>query len=339
MTGQSTVTMSATPSSTRKATGATPQAPAASWVSRVSKWPPAYLVFALLLAALWITRPQLMNLNVMGTFIRQVAPLGLVVLGQLLVMNARSIDLSCGGVILIVNYALSSAMIPDDAPITMVTVALGIGLAVGLFNGLMIGKRRVSAVIVTLAVSIVLAGVVEYLADGKPPGNVPQVLRDVYELRPLGIPSPIVFWAVLSVVISIVLSRLVFGRWVSSIGENPVGAHFSGVPVQRSVVVAHVLAGLMAAVGGLVQTASIAVGSIRFGPELVLNSVAATILGGVIFGRGTGGVLGPFFGVLCFALLFVLMTTLGVREPGKLVAQGLIILLAAIVYGVRSREV
>jgi ribose transport system permease protein len=246
--------------------------------------------------------------------------------------------LSCGGVILIVNYALSSAMIPDDAPFTMVAVALGIGLAVGLFNGLMIGKRRVSAVIVTLAVSIVLSGIVEYLADGKPPGNVPQVLRDVYELRPLGIPSPIIFWAGLSVVVSFLLSRLVFGRWVSSIGENPVAAHFSGVPVQRSVVVAHVLAGLMAAVGGLVQTASIAVGSIRFGPELVLNSVAATILGGVIFGRGTGGVLGPFFGVLCFALLFVLMTTLGVQEPGKLVAQGLIILLAAIVYGVRSRQ-
>ena len=68
------------------------------------------------------------------------------------------------------------------------------------------------------------------------------------------------------------------------------------------------IAGVMAAVAGLVQTASIAVGSVRFGPELVMNSIAATILGGVIFGKGSGGVLGPFVGVLCFSLLFVLMT-------------------------------
>lgn len=306
-------------------------------VQRVSRWPAAYLVFAVLLITLWATRPHLMNPAIMGTFIRQAVPLGIVVLGQLLVMNARSIDLSCGGVILLVNYLLSSGAFDDANPVAMVGMALACGLAVGLFNGLMIGKRRVSAVIVTLAVSIVLVGVVEYLANGKPPGNVPQVLRDVYELRPAGVPLPILFWAALSLGLSVVLSRLVFGRWVASVGENPVAAHFAGVPVQRTVVMAHALAGLMAGVAGLVQTASLAVGSVRFGPELVLNSVAATLLGGVIFGKGSGGVLGPFFGVLCFVLLFVLMTTLGISEPGKLVAQGLIILLAAIVYGLRTR--
>lgn len=304
---------------------------------QVSRWPPAYLVFAALLLALWATRPHLLQLGIMGTFIRQAAPLGIVVLGQLLVMNARSIDLSCGGVILLVNYLLSSGRLDDASPATMVGVALATGLAVGLFNGLMVGRRRVSAVIVTLAVGIVLVGLVEYLANGKPPGNVPQVLRDVYELRPAGVPLPILFWAALSLGLSVVLSRLVFGRWVASVGENPVAAHFAGVPVQRTVVMAHALAGLMAGVAGLVQTASLAVGSVRFGPELVLNSVAATLLGGVIFGKGSGGVLGPFFGVLCFVLLFVLMTTLGISEPGKLVAQGLIILLAAIVYGLRTR--
>jgi len=86
-----------------------------------------------------------------------------------------------------------------------------------------------------------------------------------------------------------------------------------------------------------VQTSSIAVGSVRFGPELVMNSIAATILGGVVFGR-PAEVWGPFVGVLCFALLFVVMTTIGVQEPGKLIVQGLIILLAAIFYGLRSKS-
>ena len=66
--------------------------------------------------------------------------------------------------------------------------------------------------------------------------------------------------------------------------------------------------------------------------------MAATILGGVVFGRGEGGVWGPVFGVLSFALLFVVMTTFGIQDPGKLVAQGVIILLAAIFYGLRTSK-
>lgn len=304
-------------------------------MQRLTRIPPAYFVFLLLVLVLWAARPQLFNLNVMGVFIRQVAPLGIVVLGQLLVMNVRSIDLSAGGIILLVNYYISSGMFGNAGALWLVVVSLATGLAFGLFNGLMVGKRRASAVIVTLAVNMILIGIVQYLANGKPPGNVPKIFNDIYNTKLLAIPTPIVFWAVLSALTAFLLSRFVFGRFVASIGENPTAAHFSGVPVERTVIVAHTLSGLMAALAGLVQTASIAVGSVRFGTDLAVNAVAATILGGVIFGRGDGGVWGPFFGVLSFALLFVVMTTFGVQEPGKLVAQGLIILLAAIFYGLR----
>lgn len=301
----------------------------------LSRIPPSYVVFAVLLAALWLLKPALMNPNILATFARQVAPLGIVVLGQLLVMSTRSIDLSAGGVILLVNYLVSSGLFGGWNPFALVALCLAVGLLVGTANGLLVGKRRASAVIVTLAVGIVLVGFVQYLANGRPPGNVPMAFRDVYNARLAGIPAPLLFWFALTLAMSLVLARTVFGRFVASIGSNPVAAHFSGVPVERTVVAAHVAAGFLAAVAGLVQTASIAVGSVRFGPELVMNSIAATILGGVIFGRGAG-VWGPFVGVLCFALLFVVLTTLGVQEAGKLVVQGLIILLAAIFYGVRA---
>ena len=110
---------------------------------------------------------------------------------------------------------------------------------------------------------------------------------------------------------SVALSKSVFGRFIASIGSNPVSAHFFGVPVERTVVIAHTIAGVMSALAAVVQTASLAVG-IRFGPEIVMNSIAATILGGVIFGRGAR-VWGPFFGVLSFAMLFVVLTTAGVQ--------------------------
>lgn len=307
-------------------------------VRRLGRIAPSYYVFAALLLILWIARPNMLNVNVMGIFIRQVAPLGILVLGQLLVMRVKSIDLSSGGVILLVNYCISSGLFPGASLTFFVVLAIVIGLAIGLFNGLMIGLRRVSAVVVTLALSIVLVGLVQYLSSGKPPGDVPAIFAEIYNTRLLGLPSPVLFWIVLTAAMSLFLAHSVFGRYVASVGENMEAAHFSGVPVERTVILAHVLAGLMAAIAALVQTASIAVGSVRIGLDLPILAVAATILGGVAFGRGEGGVWGPFFGVLCFAFLFVVLTMFGIDESGKLVAQGLIILLAAIFFGLRSAK-
>jgi ribose transport system permease protein len=305
---------------------------------RLTRVPPAYFVFLALFLVIWATRPQMVNVNVLSIFIRQVAPLGILVLGQLLVMRVRSIDLSGAGVILLVNYVISSGMFRGAPVWEFALISVVVGLAVGLFNGLMVGKRKSSAVIVTLAVNIILIGIVQFLASGKPPGDVPKVFAELYNSRLFTIPTPIVVWVVLAAIMALFLSRSVYGRYVDAVGENPRAAHFSGVPTERVVIVAHTIAGLMAALAALVQTSSIAVGSIRFGLDFPLNAVAATILGGVIFGRGEGGVLGPLFGVLSFALLFVVMTIFGIQEPGKLMAQGAIIMLAAIFYGLRASK-
>ncbi len=300
--------------------------------------PPAYFVFAALLATLWLTKPQLMNLNVMGIFIRQVAPLGILVLGQLLVMRVRSIDLSGAGVLLLVNYLIASGLL-GGVPLPLVLLlSLGIGCLVGLFNGYLVAKRRVSAVIATLAVTVIITGFVQFLASGKPPGNMPAVMNDIYKMKWGPVPLPVVLWVTLTAAMAIFLSRFVYGRFVMAVGENPTASHFSGVPVERTVLVAHVLAGLFAGIAAIVQSSSVAVGSLRLGLEMPIDAVAATILGGVVFGRGDGGVWGPFFGVMCFALLFVVMTSFGVPEPGKQIARGLIILLAAIFYGLNTRK-
>lgn len=307
-------------------------------LKRALNLPPAYFVFAVLLATLWVTKPQLMNLNVLGIFIRQVAPLGILVLGQLLVMRVRSIDLSGAGVLLLVNYMIASGLL-SGVPLPLVLLlSLGIGCLVGLFNGYLVAKRKVSAVIATLAVTVIIAGFVQFLASGKPPGNMPEVMNSAYKLKWGPLPFPVLLWLILTGLMAVFLSRFVFGRFIMSVGENPTASHFAGVPVERTVLIAHVIAGFFAGMAALVQSASVAVGSLRLGLEMPIDAVAATILGGVIFGRGDGGVWGPFFGVLCFALLFVVMTSFGVPEPGKQIARGLIILLAAIFYGLNTKN-
>ena len=303
---------------------------------RLSRIPPAYFVFAGLLLLLWIARPHMLNVNIMGIFIRQVVPLGILVLGQLLVIRVNSIDLSGAGVVILVNYLVSSNVFPHSSFSVYFVVALLCGVTIGLINGYMVGIRRVSAVIATLAMNIIVIGIVEFLASGKPPGAVPKFLNDIYNTKLWSIPTPIIFWLILTIAMWLFLTRFVFGRSVMSVGANPTAARFSGVPVEKTVIIAHTLAGLMAGIAAIVQTSSLVMGSVRIGLDLPILAVAATILGGVVFGKGEGGVWGPFFGVLSFALLFVVMTTFNIDEPGKLIAQGLIILLAAIFYGVKT---
>jgi len=305
---------------------------------RIARTPPSYFVFAVLLLTLWMTRPQLMNPDVLGIFVRQVAPLGILVLGQLLVMRVRSIDLSGAGVLLVINYMIASGFLGNQSPAVVVILALAFGAAVGLFNGYLVARRRVSAVIATLAVTVILTGFVQFLASGKPPGNMPGYMNDLYNTKIGFLPTPVLFWLVLAIGLSIFLSRFVFGRYVGAVGENPVAAQFAGVPVERTVLLCHVLSGLFASIAALVQSSSVAVGSLRLGLEMPIDAVAATILGGVVFGRGDGGVWGPFFGVLCFAFLFVVLTSFGVQEPGKLIVRGLIILLAAMLYGLSTQR-
>lgn len=302
-------------------------------VWRIARFPPSYFVFAALLITLWLTKPQLINANVLGIFVRQVAPLGILVLGQLLVMRVRSIDLSGAGILLVINYVIASGFLGAQPPVVVVALSLAFGAAVGLFNGYLVARRRVSAVIATLAVTVILTGFVQFLASGKPPGNMPDYMNDLYNTKIGVLPSPVLFWFLLAIALSIFLSRFVFGRFVGAVGENPVAAQFAGVPVERTVILCHVLSGFFAGLAALVQSSSVAVGSLRLGLEMPIDAVAATILGGVVFGRGDGGVWGPFFGVLCFAFLFVVLTSFGVEEPGKLIVRGLIILLAAVFYG------
>lgn len=300
--------------------------------------PPSVFLFLALVITIAIHRPNQLEIGVLGILLRNIVPLGIVALGQLLVMRVRSIDLSGAGVVLLINYYFASGWFADVPLAVVCAIAITTGLAVGLINGLFVAIGRVSAVLVTLATNTILLGTVQWLASGTTPGAIPESMGLFYRTQIALIPMPIVTWVIMTVLMSIFLSRFVYGRYVSAVGENPVAARLAGIPVERTVIIAHVLCGLMAAIAAIVQTASVSVGSLRIGLELPLDAVAATILGGVIFGKGRGGAWGPFFGVLSYALLFVVLRNFEVPDPGRLLARGLIILSAVVVFGLRSRS-
>lgn len=316
--------------------------PAGTWAWRVQQaaslllaLPPAYLGTAVLLASAAALRPNLLSPFLLLLILRQAAPLGFAAIGQSLVMRCRSLDLSSGGVIAVVSYLLTSGAMPLPWPMA-VPLCLLFGALVGAFNGFLIVRVRASAVIVTLAVSMILSGTVIALSQFHAPGDAPDILRAMGRARVAGVPLVPLLWIATLVPVALWLRRSAFGRVLDAVGASPRAAGLSGLPHLRVVFVAHVVSGVMSVLSGLMLLGFVGVGNVKLGADLALNALAASILGGINFGNGKGGLLGPAVAAFMLVFLFNFLTSLGVGEPGKLMLQGAIIGAAALAYCLRN---
>jgi ribose transport system permease protein len=217
-------------------------------------------------------------------------------------------------------------------------LCVALGLVVGVVNGVLIVQTRASSMIVTLAVSMILTGIVVALSQFRAPGDAPEFLRRA------GAPARI--WAACR-------CRCCCGwvRWcrrcccsatapcsdaaLDAVGSNPQAAALSGLPHLRVVFAGHVASALVSVLCGFILVGFVGKGSITLGQDLALNSLAAAILGGVNFGSGRGGMAGPAVAAFMLTFLFNFLTSLGLGEPGRLMLQGAIIAAAALVYSRR----
>jgi ribose transport system permease protein len=299
--------------------------------------PVAYTGTAILLTCAAFARPALLSPLLLFLLVRQAAPLGIAVIGQSLCMRVLSLDLSFGGVAMAVSYILTSGTLPYPEPV-LVAICLVFGFAVGAVNAFFITRLRASSVIVTLAMALIMGGIVIAFSQYRAPGDSPPMLRYIGQARIGIVPiAPFVWFAIL-IPMAIFLRVSVFGRYVDAIGANPRAAWVSGIPYVRVVFAVHILSSLLAVFSAFLLVGFVGFGSIDIGNDLALNSLAAVILGGVTFGSGKGGVLGPAVAAFMLAFSFNLLTSFGLGEPGKLMLQGVIIALAAIAYSSRDRR-
>ena len=185
--------------------------------------------------------------------------------------------------------------------------------------------------------SIILVGVVVAMSNYSQPGEVPQILRTFGSEDIFGFPiSPLVLFA-FALPTALALRFTVFGRYLTAVGANPQAAALSGIPYLRVVFIAHVISALWATAGGLLLAGFVGMGSTTLGQDLVLNSIAAVILGGINFGGGSGGTLGPLVGAFMLTFLFNFLNSFGMGEPAKYMMQGAVIAIAALIYAISKR--
>jgi len=229
------------------------------------------------------------------------ATIGVIAIGQLLVILTAGIDLSVGSV------AALSGVVGCLAMKSGVPMPLGVlaGCAVGMFcgsiNGTLVAKGKIPPFIVTLGMMMVARGLALLLSGGMSITGLPASLSWLSETKDWRI--PVVIALVLCFICTIMLRYTRFGRSLYAIGGNKQAARLSGIPVDRVLILAYTLCGLLAGFGGMMLAAKTSIGSPTAAEMYELDTIAACVIGGASLMGGEGGAIASIAGAL---IMFVL---------------------------------
>lgn len=273
----------------------------------------------------------------LANVLEQSAALGFVSLGQTLVILTGGIDLSVGGVASLVAVLLAGLVQGQDQLLwPTVAALLALGAAIGLLNGLGMIYLRVNPLIVTLGMASVLQGAA-LLYRRQPGGSVPAYFQDFAYDRVLGVPDSALLLFAMFALAFLFLGYTRFGRNIYAVGDDPLAARLSGLPVTRALLAVYAVSGLCAAVTGIYLVSRTGVGDPRAGLGLDLASITPVVVGGTLLAGGRGGVVGSLLGVFLITLLNNLLNFLDVSSYYQWIVQGLIIIAAVSASAGRKR--
>lgn len=296
----------------------------------------AWVAVAIAIVVGFLIDPDLVAPPQLAVIARQAAPLGLLAVGQTVVILARGFDLSMGGVVALVTVLAANLFGGAGEPLLVVPICLAVGALVGAVNGVGVVLGHVSPLIMTLGMAFILSGAALVFTGGAPTGEVPDAIQAISAGRLLGVSLSVWVWLLVALATIAVLRGTKAGRFVYAFGSSPEVTRLSAVPVRRVELLAYVVAGLCAAGGGLLLAGFVGSGSLGAGQDLLLQSVAAVIIGGTTFAGGKGGVSGSVAGAFFLTLVSAILTGMGVARYGNLITQGLVIAGAAALFRRRA---
>lgn len=270
----------------------------------------------------------------------QNALIAIVACGMTLPLVVGEFDLSVGYQASFAGVLAVGLMSHQGLPMPVaIVLAVGLGLAVGVVNGLLVTQLGVNALIATLGTGTVIVGL-NYAYTGGVPITLPASQGHFLDLalgKVAGIPNPIVFMALAVGGLWLLLNRTVLGQQMQAVGGNHEAAHLSGVRVQRVRVWAFVIAGLMAAVAGVLLSSRVGSGQLTAGDAYLLNSFAAVFLGSAALRDGEFHILGTLIGVLTVGFGFNGLAILGAPTFFQYIFSGGLLIVAVALSTVARR--
>jgi len=247
------------------------------------------------------------------------------------VILTGGIDLSVGSVAALAGVVAAMIAAGGGGTVALgVAAALGIGLAVGLFNGVMVAQFRVPPFVTTLAMLTICRGLAFIVTGGRSIGNLPAGFGFLGRERLLGVPVPVLLMLLVFAAGWFVLKRMTFGRYVYAVGGNREAAFLAGVRIKRVTLLVYVLNGLLVGLAGVVLASRLGAGVPNAGLQYELDVIAAVVVGGTSLLGGRGSVVGTFWGAVFIGILNNGLNLAGIDPYMQKIALGVVILLAVL---------
>lgn len=291
---------------------------------------PALVFLALVVAVLWLYKPNFGSPTNLLTTAREIAVVGIMGVGMTMVILTAGIDLSVASVLAFSAAVMARMMVGGSSIWLSVLAALGVGTACGVGNALLITRLKIPPIIATLGtMGILRAGVTLYTGAEwiGPLPNSFAVVGTAYR--------PILVLAFVAVVFGLLLSRVAAGRYVYATGGNEEAVRLSGISVSRTKFIVYTLNSLLAAVAGMIMASSMSSAQANMAMGYELNVIAAVVIGGTSIAGGQGSVLGTIIGAAIMAVLFNALILLGVPIYWHKVITGGVILTAVLLDRIR----
>jgi len=286
-----------------------------------------WIAFAVLLAVSALFVPRSLLPSSFLPIIPLAAFLAIVSMGEALVLMARGIDLSIPAVITLSSSILVGMAGGDDAGLLVaIAVALALSLATGLVIGILVAVFKLNPLIVTLAVSTILMGLMIWYREGvAQEASVPPLLADWGERRFLYLNSAVWVALALVVVMTFVLRRTIAGRRFVAVGANPVAAWVAGIRVTHYQVAAYAVAGLLYGIAGILLSAFIRNPTLDVGSDYLLAPIAAAVLAGTAVTGGIGSMIAVAGAALFLTQLGQILRMLDLSTAIQFMIHGLAI--------------
>ena len=276
--------------------------------------------------------------------------IGIIAVGATFVITSGGLDLSVGsmaafvsGVMIITINALVPSLGTGWLTISVgILVGLVVGSAGGAFNGLLVTAGRIEPFIVTLGSLGIFRALITFLANGGTLNlnfEVGWTYEPVYTGDFLGIPIPIIVFALVAIVAEIVLRRTTFGRHVAAIGSNEQVARYSAIKVDRVRLLTYILQGLMIGIAAVLYVPKFGSANASTAVLWELQAIAAVIIGGTMLKGGFGRIWGTVVGVIILELIGNILNLQNLISPYLNQAfQGAIIILAVLLQRQRGSQ-
>ncbi|WP_326820193.1 MULTISPECIES: ABC transporter permease [unclassified Streptosporangium] len=307
--------------------------PAAVWLGENGALV-ALVVLAVALSLLsgdFLAVTNLLNVGV------QAAVTAILAFGATFVIITGGIDLSVGSVAALSAIVLAWTATDTGLPWPLaVVISLAVGLACGLVNAALIAYGKLPPFIATLAMLGVARGLALVISQGSPIA-MPETVSHLGDTLGDYLPVPVIVMLLMGVITAVILNRTYTGRAMYAIGGNEEAARLSGINVNRQKLITYALAGLFAAVAGIVLASRLASAQPQAAAGYELDAIAAVVIGGASLSGGKGRAFGTFVGALILAVLRNGLNLLSVSAFWQQVVIGVVIALAVLLDTLRRR--